>query len=243
MTHGSQDADFLKGTKYDVILADYLLGALVRSKKGDAHKTRHLCLENVDNTMSQRDIGILRSRLCKIFFFFVDSFFVQPLIFFLSSFQDGFAPYFQHKLLPRLKEHLNPDGWLFFVGTEPIPEKGDSREQQLIADVARTRDAAILLGSDRKRVYREYPLDWVLEHLAIAGFEVLGVGSFDITYSSKTVLRQLAVAERKLQFMDPKLREGMKAHIEKLKEDVVTTNWKGVQLGSDYVIGCKIKQK
>lgn len=95
-------------------------------------------------------------------------------VFFL--FKDGFAPYFQHKLLPRLKQHLNENGWLFFVGTEPIPEKGESPEQQLIADVARTRDAAILLGSDRKRVYREYPLDWVLEHLAIAGFEVLGVG-------------------------------------------------------------------
>lgn len=66
--------------------------------------------------------------------------------------------------------------------------------------------------------------------------------SFDITYTSKSVLRQLAVAERKLPFMDATLRAGLKAHIERLKEDVVTTNWKGVQLGSDYVIGCKIKK-
>jgi hypothetical protein len=73
--------------------------------------------------------------------------------------QDGFAPYFQHKLLPRLKRHVRPGGWLFFVGTEPLPEKCETRAQQLIADVARTRDAAILLGQDRKRVYREYPLE------------------------------------------------------------------------------------
>ncbi len=65
--------------------------------------------------------------------------------------------------------------------------------------------------------------------------------SFNINYSAKTVLRQLAVAERKLSHMDIALREGLKSHIEKLKEDAVLTNWKGVQFGSDYVIGCKVK--
>ena len=111
--------------------------------------------------------------MCKIYFPCCCSVVCHVFLFF---WKDGFAPYFQHKLLPRLKRHLNKDGWLFFVGTEPIPEKGATREQQLIADVCRTRDAAILLGSDRKRVYREYPLDWVLDHLELAGFEVLGVG-------------------------------------------------------------------
>jgi hypothetical protein len=81
-----KDDEFLRGRQYDVIVADYLLGAL-----------------------------------------------------------DGFAPYFQHKLFPRLTQHLKEDGWLFFVGTEPLPTKCETRAQQLISDVARTRDAAILL--------------------------------------------------------------------------------------------------
>ncbi len=76
--------------------------------------------------------------------------------------------------------------------------------------------------------------------MGIAGFRVVGVGSFDVTYTSKTVLRQLAVAERKLPLMDAGLREGMRSHIEHLKEQIVTTNWRGVHLGADYVIGCKL---
>jgi hypothetical protein len=76
--------------------------------------------------------------------------------------------------------------------------------------------------------------------LALAGFQVAGVGSFDITYTSKTVLRQLAVAERKLPLMETALREGLRAHIERLKEQAVTTSWRGVRLGSDYVIGCRV---
>ena len=127
-----------------------------------------------------------------------------------------------------------------FVGTEPIPERGDTPEQQLIADVCRTRDAAILLGNDRKRIYREYPLSWVLEHLATAGFKVSGVGSFNITYSSKTVLRQLGVAERKLPFMEEGLRAGMASRIAMLKEQALMTKWSGVQFGADYAIGCQL---
>jgi hypothetical protein len=82
----------------------------------------------------------------------------------------------------------------------------------------------------------------VLEHLDLAGFQVLGVGSFNITYTHRTLLRQLGVAERKLPFMLPELRAGMQSFIDELKEQTALTNWKGVQLGADYVIGAKLKK-
>jgi hypothetical protein len=80
-----------------------------------------------------------------------------------------------------------------------------------------------------------------LKKNCVCFFKTIYSFSFNITYSSKTVLRQLAVAERKLKHMDARLRQGVQAHIEKLKEDVVTTKWRGVQMGSDYVVGCKMK--
>jgi hypothetical protein len=58
------------------------------------------------------------------------------------------------------------------------------------------------LQSDRRRVYREYPLDWVLRQVAkIDGLEVTGTASFNINYTTRTLERQLGVAERKLPYM------------------------------------------
>lgn len=177
------DDELLEGRHFDVVLADYLLGAL-----------------------------------------------------------DGFAPYYQDLLLPRLIKTMKPDGWLFFVGTEPIPEKCEGKAQQLIADVCRTRDACILLGGDRRRPYREYPQEWVVRHMEKAGLVVVGVGSFPIVHTTRQVLRQVGVAERKLQYMQGELREGMTQHLKQLREKVENTDWRGVKLGVDYVIAAKIKK-
>jgi len=175
--------DFLKDREFDVILADYLLGAL-----------------------------------------------------------DGFAPYYQDQLLPRLARHLSDDGYLFFVGTMPLPDVCDTAAQQLIVDVKRARDAAILLAKDGRRCYREYPLDWVMRHLDLAGFMVVGLGEFNITYTARTVERQIAVGERKLRYMSPEAAAGIKAELSRLRTRVRATNWKGVVLGKDYVI-CAMRKK
>lgn len=177
-----RDDDFLKGRTFDVIVADYLLGAL-----------------------------------------------------------EGFAPYYQHKLLRRLKRHLKPGGMLFFVGTEPIPEKASTAAAQLICDVWRLRDAAILLGSDRRRPYREYPQSWVLEHAA-PDYRVIGSGSFPIVYGPRTVSRQLGVARRKLPLMEGEVREGMSQLIESMEVRIAATDWRGVRLGEDYAIGFVAKE-
>lgn len=153
---------------------------------------------------------------------------------------DGFAPYFQDLILPRLLRCLAPGGELYIVGTEPIPAEAPTAAQQLIADVCRARDAAILLGGDRKRVYREYPLDWVLRQVALLpNVTVTGTASFNIAYSARTLERQLAVGERKLATMDAPLRAGLAAHLSALKARVRETDWRGVQLGVDYVVGLK----
>ena len=170
-----RDEDFLKGRQFDVIIADYLLGAL-----------------------------------------------------------EGFAPYHQHSLLERLQRHLRPGGELYFVGTEPLPERVSSAAGQLVSDVARTRDAAILLGNDRRRPYREYPQWWVLQHVPDS-WRLVGSGAFPIVYSVRTVLRQLTVARRKLPLMSAGARAGMAAYCDELESRIAATDWRGVRLGEDYV--------
>lgn len=219
------DKAFLEGRQFDVILADYLIGAI-----------------------------------------------------------DGFAPYYQDRILPRLRDLLSANGELYIVGTEPIPEKGktgtsptrkncrdgdlsewrqSAEAQQLICDVCRARDgqyahaeqrnatfcadiaaAAILLGNDRRRVYREYPLEWVLRQLArIDGLVVTGTASLNINYTARTLERQLGVAERKLVHMEPALAAGVRAHLDELQRRVRATDWAGVKLGVDYVVGAKLVAK
>ncbi len=103
--------------------------------------------------------------------------------------------------------------------------------------------AAILLGSDRRRVYREYPLDWVLRQLArVDGLVVTGTASYNINYTPRTLERQIGVAERKLPFMAPALAAGMRSHLDELHHRVWATDWAGVKLGVDYVVGVRLSK-
>jgi SAM-dependent methyltransferase len=72
---------------------------------------------------------------------------------------DGFDPYKQKEMIPKLVDLLKPGGRLYLVGWEPIPirEKGSAN---VLCEIQRTKDACILLAG--QRCYREYPLEWVL---------------------------------------------------------------------------------
>jgi len=85
---------------------------------------------------------------------------------------DAFAPYFQDRLFERLKPHVGE--LLYIVGAEPFPDKDEESEHgQLVIDIAKARDACILLAGDRP--YREYPLDWVIRNLKKNGYKVLTI--------------------------------------------------------------------
>lgn len=152
---------------------------------------------------------------------------------------DGFAPYFQDKLFERLRSHTKKD--LYFVGMEPLPDTADTPQGQLIIEIAKLRDACILLAGHR--CYREYPLDWTLRQLTRSGFRIENVSNFETIQTRDFVEVQLNVAETKLEFIkDLQVAESMTSHIKKMRKRVYDMKW-GLRFGGDYVIhASKIEQ-
>lgn len=173
------DPALLHGEVYDVVLADYLLGAL-----------------------------------------------------------DGFAPYFQDRLFERLRPHVG--GALYGVGLAPYPDRADTPGGRIILEIARLRDACILLAGHR--CYREYPLDWTVRHLERAGFEITDALTFPIVYGPRFLNGQLDVCKRKLPyFQDATLAGEMGRVIAELRERAlkICAAEDGIRFGEDWVFAAK----
>ena len=151
---------------------------------------------------------------------------------------DGFAPYFQDQLFPRLRPHVRTR--LYVVGLQPYDLFPDSSAGLIVREIARLRDACILLAGDR--CYREYPLDWTLRHLESAGFTVEEVQRFPIRYSDTFVREQLDVCERKLpRIADVTLVSGLRERIGNLRERALELCRLagGIRFGEDYVVAAR----
>ena len=173
------DPLLLHGERYDVVLADYLLGAI-----------------------------------------------------------DGFAPYFQDRLFERLRPHVA--GRLYAIGLAPYPDWDDTPGGKVILEIARLRDACILLAGHR--CYREYPMDWTVRHLERAGFEVEDATSFPIVYRSRFIHGQLDVCVRKLPyFQDRGLAKAMEATIAELRARALALAEGGIHFGEDWVVTARPK--
>lgn len=61
---------------------------------------------------------------------------------------DGFSPFAQDLIIKRLKRHLSPQGRLYLVGMQPIPDHA-AGPAEVITEVRRARDACILLAGHR----------------------------------------------------------------------------------------------
>ncbi len=173
------DPTFLHGESYDVVLADYLLGAV-----------------------------------------------------------DRFSPFFQTQLFNRLKPHVKER--LYVVGLNPYPPKAETPGGELILDIQKLRDACILLGEDR--CYREYPLEWTLHQLELAGFSIEDTKRFPIRYGMDFIEGQLNVCRGKLPRMkDHRLARELEGAIERLNERAKNLNEveKGIRFGFDYAIFAK----
>jgi hypothetical protein len=134
----------------------------------------------------------------------------QVLADYLLGAIDGFAPYFQDRLFARLRPHVGQR--LYVVGLAPYPEPGDDPGGQLIWEIARLRDAAILLAGHR--CYREYPLDWCIRHLESSGFRVEEALAMPIVYRERFINGQLDVVLSKLPLLaDPGLADGVLSDI------------------------------
>jgi hypothetical protein len=148
-----------------------------------------------------------------------------------------YSPYEQDQIVSRLKDHLNPDGRLYFIGMNPIPDE-PALPTKIISEVRQARDASILLAGHR--MYREFPLSWMLRHISNVGLETTAHKKYTIMHSEVSVTRQIKVAQSKLNLMtNAALRHGMEKYLFELEarvRDTMRLNGGKVALSFDYVI-------
>lgn len=154
---------------------------------------------------------------------------------------DGFSPFEQDTIIKKLADHLNPQGRLYFIGMNPIPDSAIP-PADIVTDVRRARDACILLAGHRP--YREFPLTWTNRHLEQANFSILNSKSFTIMHSQESIIRQIKVGRNKIYLMHADLRSGMERYLDDL-ESVVLTRVSSAAEGRipcsfDYVISAEL---
>lgn len=173
------DAALLAGEVYDVVLADYLLGAV-----------------------------------------------------------DGFAPYFQGQLFRRLRPHVG--GRLYVVGLEPLPDRPETPEAKLVVEIARARDATLLLCGER--CYREFPVGWVRRSLESSGYRVVSERSFGNVLGRRWVDGQIDMCTRRLgRMVDDGVARAMGVYLEGLRRRALARcdASGGLRCGADHVVAAE----
>lgn len=157
---------------------------------------------------------------------------------YLIGAMDGFSPYQQDLMIPKLVKLLKPGGRLYIVGLEPIPDTAQG-DANIICKIRRVRDACILLAGHR--CYREYPVEWIQRQIQAKATDLtlLRTSTFPILYRHTTIVNQINVARSKFQyFPTPELADQMKVVLDDLEAQSLTaTTERGrIRLGFDYVV-------
>lgn len=152
---------------------------------------------------------------------------------------EGFAPYFQTELFPRLRPLVA--GRLYVVGLEPyVCGEPETEGGRLIWRIGRFRDACLLLAGEM--TYREYPADWTVRHLERAGFVVTAARRFPIRYRARFVEDQIGMCGPRLdRLRDRGLAAALRAEGEALRRaalDHVAAH-DGIRHGHNYVIAAE----
>ncbi len=110
---------------------------------------------------------------------------------------EGFSPYLQSYLFERLRPLARRT--LYITGLEPyVPtDRPDTDAARILWEIGRFRDACLLLAGDRP--YREYPSQWVCDHVARAGFTIRAIRHFSISYKTAFLNAQIEIAGRGLE--------------------------------------------
>jgi hypothetical protein len=149
---------------------------------------------------------------------------------------EGFAPYTQDRLFTRLLPLVGKR--LYLIGLEPYVSRYPADEGgRLLVDIGRLRDACLLLAGERP--YREYPSDWVVRHLELAGYRVETVQHFPIRYRERFVNGQLDMCVHRIKGLpDRVLATALSAHVETLRSRALAlvAQHNGIRLGADYVV-------
>lgn len=168
---------------------------------------------------------------------------------------EGFAPYYQDQICGRLEKMLAPGGRIYLVGLQPLSESqspagssdADVEAGKLIQEVARTRDACLLLAG--RRCYREYPIDWSHRQLEKVGLEVTNSIRLTNVYGRSAVTRQLEVGRRHVpMFKDSVLADNMQQALDRVDQRLEEEFGSGglpkeeqrrIRFGFDYVISAR----
>lgn len=154
---------------------------------------------------------------------------------------EGFSPYWQGRLLERLRPLLRPDGRLYIIGLEPyVPFKPGTESGTVIWEIGRARDACLLLAGERP--YREYPADWVLQRLGQAGYRVAAIRHFPIRFGEQFINSQLDMClDRLTRFACDDLATSMRRYVEDLRARALAlqSRYNGLRHGRDYVIAAE----
>lgn len=147
---------------------------------------------------------------------------------------DRFSPYFQGRLLDRLKPHLGHT--LYLIGLEPYAQATSSPDSQLVTRIAELRDATLLLAHDRP--HREYPRWWLCEELQRRGYRVLQQRVFPIRYGRKFVEAELNVCRSQLHRLPAPLARALASHEAELRQQALehVARHGSLVWGEDYVI-------
>jgi hypothetical protein len=145
---------------------------------------------------------------------------------------DGHAPFYQYRIIPRLRPLVRTGGLLYLVGMEPPPidEEGE------MAEIVRLRDACILLGG--RRCYREYPKSIVTEWLTSNGFEIVADRLWPNVLGERYINGQLNVAKHCIAgFRQEHLKAPMQKAIEDLRMRALARGPKN--FGADWTIAAR----
>jgi len=166
---------------------------------------------------------------------------------YLIGAMDGFSPYKQDLMIPKLLKLLKPGGRLYIAGLQPLPDKADG-DANIICKVRQVRDACILLAGHR--CYREYPADWIERQLLekkeddTAAVKLIETSKFPILYRQGTILKQINVGRSKFPFFPTK---GLATEMAKVFDDLERQSLEATQrsptgqitLGFDYVVAAE----
>ena len=150
---------------------------------------------------------------------------------------DRFAPYFQERLLTRLRRHVS--GTLYVIGLEPYGDPDESPDSQLVTRIANLRDACLLLAQDRP--HREYPRWWMTEALERNGYQLQASRSFPVSYGRQFVTSELDVCRDALAKLAPETSRALAAEESRLRAEALAyLDTKGaLHWGFDYVLSAR----
>ena len=156
---------------------------------------------------------------------------------YLIGAMDGFSPFQQDSMIPKLTKYLKPGGRLYIVGLQPIPDTAPD-EANIICKVRQVRDACILLAGHR--CYREYPVDWIERQIqSNPQLELLTTSTFPILYKHQTILNQINVGRSKFPyFSTPELADSMRKVLNDLEQQSLEATQRvgRIKLGFDYIV-------